>query len=81
MERELSKFDRQSIIVFEFLDTPGDEVAPGSDEIGEYFQDEWFGHDFLLLKKLYQSFQTFKPFKSSKVQSLWVDFPQLAALK
>ena len=48
MERELSKFDRQSIIGFEFLDTPGDEVAPGSNEIGKDFQYERRRHGGLL---------------------------------
>ena len=33
MKRELGELDGQIIIRFEFLDTPGDEVAPGSDEI------------------------------------------------
>jgi hypothetical protein len=48
MERELSKFDCQSIIGFEFLDTPGDEVAPGSDEIGKDFQYKRLRHGGLL---------------------------------
>jgi hypothetical protein len=38
MERELRKFDLKVIIRFEFLDTPGDEVAPGSNEIGKDFE-------------------------------------------
>jgi hypothetical protein len=35
MKRELGELDLQPIILFEFLDTPGDEIAPGSNEIGE----------------------------------------------
>lgn len=48
MKRKLSKLDRQSILIFEFLDTPGDEIAPGSNEVGEDFEDERFRHGFLL---------------------------------
>jgi hypothetical protein len=39
MEREVGELDAQSVFVFDFLDTPGDEVAPGSNEVGEDFQD------------------------------------------
>jgi len=48
MERELSEFDFQIVIRFEFLDTPGDEVAPGSNEIGKDFKNEWISHGRLL---------------------------------
>jgi hypothetical protein len=48
MERELSKFDRESIIGFEFLDTPGDEVAPGSNEIRKNFEYKRLRHGGLL---------------------------------
>jgi hypothetical protein len=37
MEREVGKLDSKTEFVFEFLDTPGDEVAPGSNEVGEDF--------------------------------------------
>ena len=49
MERKVSELDRQIVIRFEFLDTPGDEVTPGSDEIGKDFQHERFRHDRLLI--------------------------------
>jgi hypothetical protein len=39
MERKIGEFDSESVFDFEFLDTPGDEVAPGSNEVGEDFQD------------------------------------------
>jgi hypothetical protein len=39
MERKLSKLDLQSILIFKFLDTPGDEIAPGSDKVGENFEN------------------------------------------
>ena len=35
----------RSVFVFEFLDTPGDEVAPGSDEVGKHFENERLGHN------------------------------------
>jgi len=38
MKRELGKLDLQTVVVFQFLDTPGDEVAPGSNEIGKNFE-------------------------------------------
>jgi hypothetical protein len=37
MQWKLRELDLQSVVFFEFLDTPGDEIAPGSDKIGEYF--------------------------------------------
>jgi hypothetical protein len=39
MERKLSKLDFQPILVFKFLDTPGDEIAPGSNKVGENFEN------------------------------------------
>jgi hypothetical protein len=59
MERELSELDLQTVIFFEFLDTPGDEVAPGSDEIRENFEDEGLWHVSLLSL-------SFRPFQSIK---------------
>ena len=44
MKRELRELDFQIVIRFEFLDTPGDEVAPGSDKVGKHFENERFGH-------------------------------------
>jgi hypothetical protein len=37
MKRELRELNRQIVIRFEFLDTPGDEIAPGSNKIGKHF--------------------------------------------
>jgi hypothetical protein len=64
MERKVGELDRQVVIRFEFLDTPGDEVAPGSDEIGKHFKYERLGHRNLLCE--FKSFQSFKPFKTLK---------------
>ena len=47
MKRELRELDLQIVIRFEFLDTPGDEVAPGSDKVGKHFENERFGHKHL----------------------------------
>ncbi len=44
MKWEVGKFDRQTIIIFQFLDTPGDEVAPGSDKVGKDFENKRFRH-------------------------------------
>ncbi len=44
MKRKLSELDFQPILLFKFLDTPGDEVAPGSDKIGENFENKRIGH-------------------------------------
>jgi len=44
MERKLSELDFEIVVRFEFLDTPGDEIAPGSNEIGKNFENEGFGH-------------------------------------
>jgi hypothetical protein len=77
MERELSKFDCQSIIGFEFLDTPGDEVAPGSDEIGKDFQYKRLRHGGLLRLRaqtvpVFQSFNTFKDWENATTDSMVV---------
>ena len=48
MEGELREFYLQIVVCFEFLDTPGDEVAPGSNEIGKDFENERFRHESLL---------------------------------
>jgi hypothetical protein len=45
MKRELRELDRQIVIRFEFLDTPGDEIAPGSNKIGKHFENERRGHN------------------------------------
>jgi hypothetical protein len=47
VERELRELDFQTVILLEFLDTPGDEVAPGSDKIGEDFENQWLRHEIL----------------------------------
>ena len=39
MKRKLSELDLQPILIFKFLDTPGDEIAPGSDKVGENFEN------------------------------------------
>jgi hypothetical protein len=39
MEWKLRELDLQAVVPFQFLDTPGDEVAPGSNEIGKDFED------------------------------------------
>jgi hypothetical protein len=62
MERKVGELDRQVVVRFEFLDTPGDEVAPGSDEIGKDFKHKRLGHRNLLCE--FKSFQSFKPFKT-----------------
>jgi hypothetical protein len=48
MKGKMRKFDRQTVLVFEFLDTPGDEIAPRSDEIGENFEHKRLSHRCLL---------------------------------
>ncbi len=48
MQRELSELDLQTVILLQFLDTPGDEVAPRSNKIGKNFENERFRHDRLL---------------------------------
>jgi hypothetical protein len=48
MQWELSELDLQTVILLQFLDTPGDEVAPRSNKIGKNFENERFRHDRLL---------------------------------
>ena len=74
MQGELSELDLQSVVLLKFLDTPGDEVAPGSNEIGKDFEYEWFGHDFLqfliLLVPLVPVVQTFKSLSKSNDENI-----------
>ena len=48
MQRKVSELDRQAIFFLEFLDTPGDEIAPRSNEIGKDFKNQRLCHDLLL---------------------------------
>ena len=49
MEREVGELDRHIVLRFEFLDTPGDEVAPGSNKIGKYLKNQRLRHKHLRL--------------------------------
>jgi hypothetical protein len=44
MKRELGELHLQAVLVLKFLDTPGDEIAPGSNEVGENFEHQRIGH-------------------------------------
>jgi hypothetical protein len=48
MQWEMSELNLQTVILLQFLDTPGDEVAPRSNKIGKNFENERFRHDRLL---------------------------------
>jgi hypothetical protein len=48
MQWELSELNLQTVILLQFLDTPGDEVAPRSNKIGKDFENERLRHDRLL---------------------------------
>ena len=45
MKRKMSDLNAQAIICFQFLNTPGTEVAPGSDVVGENFKGDVINHD------------------------------------
>ncbi len=45
MKRELRELDREIVFCFEFLDTPGDEITPGSDKVRKHFENERLGHN------------------------------------
>ena len=45
MQWKLRKFNFEIVFRFEFLDTPGDEIAPGSDKVRKHFENERLGHD------------------------------------
>jgi hypothetical protein len=48
VERKVGEFYFETVVLFEFLDTPGDEVAPRSNKIGKDFENERLGHVSLL---------------------------------
>src|SRR5215475_13913771 len=45
MEREVHPLDLHVVLVLEFLNTHGTEIAPGSDVVGENLHRDGFGHD------------------------------------
>ena len=49
MEREVNVLDRYDVIFLELFNTPGTEIAPGSDEVGVKIECNWLGlgHGFL----------------------------------
>ena len=49
MKRKLRELDVQIVIRFEFLDTPGDEIAPRSNKVGKDFENKRLGHNPSLL--------------------------------
>ena len=44
VQRKMHPLDPDAVFPPEPLNTHGTEIAPGSDVVGEYFQDEGFGH-------------------------------------
>ena len=44
MKWELGELHLQAVLVLKFLDTPGDEIAPGSNEVGENFEHQRIRH-------------------------------------
>ena len=45
MQREIHPLDVDVVALLQPFNTPGTEVAPRSDEVGEDFQSDWFAHD------------------------------------
>jgi hypothetical protein len=46
MKREIDGFDNDVVILFQLFNTPGTEIAPGSDEIGIKIESNWLVHFF-----------------------------------
>ena len=49
MQWKLRELNGEIVICSEFLDTPGDEITPGSDEIRKYFEHELIRHNLSLM--------------------------------
>ena len=45
MERKSRPPDADCILFLQFFNTPGNEITPGSDVVGKYFEGGRFGHD------------------------------------
>lgn len=76
MQWELSELNLQTVILLQFLDTPGDEVAPGSNEIGKNLKNQRLGHKttpFLL--KLDSNGVSGLKSKVARLPSTMVDWP------
>ena len=52
MKREVNVVDVDMIILFQFFNTPGTEIAPGSDKIGINIKRGRLGHMNLLMINL-----------------------------
>jgi hypothetical protein len=48
MQREMGPYNIDVVSLAEFFNTPGTEITPGSDVVGENLQDKWLSHAFLL---------------------------------
>jgi hypothetical protein len=60
MEREMGELQSQIVFVLQFLDTPGDEVAPGSDEVRENFQRELIRHRSTSYSTKFETLKNFR---------------------
>jgi len=49
MQRKGPPDDLDIKVVLQFFNTPGNEIAPGSDIVGKYFQHWFLCHFFLLI--------------------------------
>jgi hypothetical protein len=47
MKGKENSLDIDVVIIFQLFNTPGTEIAPGSDEIGEKMEGNRFGHGSL----------------------------------
>jgi len=47
MQREVNIFDVDVVSFFQLFNTPGTEIAPGSNKIGINIKGKWFRHRFL----------------------------------
>lgn len=67
MKGKLRELNLQVVICFQFLDTPGNEITPRSNEIRKDFEHERFRHESLLNISVRVVDDTSKEFKALNI--------------
>jgi hypothetical protein len=50
VQREVNVVDDDLVILLQLFNTPGTEIAPRSNEVGIYVENDWLGHIYLSYK-------------------------------
>jgi len=62
VQRKVNIVDGNIVILLQFFNTPGTEIAPGSNKIGVDIEDDGFGHIIILQGRQHQRFNEIASF-------------------